>query len=76
MSKARHGPRPLRSMSCPDGLPGLKNLDLLRTALANVLYSFATVVILECEAYQVWWTIEKSKQFIVLANILLAASRE
>ena len=58
MSKKRHGPRPLRSIRFPDGIPGLKHLDLLRTALANALYDFSTQIIFECEKYHVWWTIE------------------
>lgn len=58
MSKKRHGPRPLRSVVFPDGIPGLKRLDLLRTALANVLYDFSSKIIFECQKCNVWWTIE------------------
>ncbi len=36
-------------MLFPDRIPGVKNLDLRRTALANVLYAFGAAVILECE---------------------------
>ena len=58
MGRYKHGPKPLRNASNPDGKPGLKGLDLRRTALANLLYKFAFVVAAACNKYGTPWTVE------------------
>ena len=42
------GPVPLRSDSCPNGLPGLRWIDRARVSSANKLYLFVTQIALQC----------------------------
>ena len=41
-------PKPLRSLEQPDGISGLKGVDLVRVSAANVLYSFSAEVLELC----------------------------
>jgi hypothetical protein len=52
------GPKPLRSMRSPLGLPGLSGIDLIRTEAANGLYKFVALVMALCVALQVPFTVE------------------
>lgn len=48
LGKGKHGPRPLRSTTHPQGLPGLQGQDLARVEAANHIYRFVTEVCTHC----------------------------
>ena len=52
------GPRPLRSDSFPEGIPGLTQAESARVCKANSIYSFACCIIL-CVLLGVHWSIEQ-----------------
>lgn len=54
LSHKRHGPRPLRSISMPMGLRGLKAVDRERVRLANSLYSMTC----KLQSRGIGWSIE------------------
>ena len=57
-SPARLDPKPLRSLECPDGLPGLKTMDALRVEAANKLYKFVCGAVQELSRQRICWAIE------------------
>ena len=58
ISKTIHGPRPLRSLRWPDGLPNVKGTNLLRLRAANRLYAFMSKLIIKLDDRNITWTVE------------------
>ena len=58
ISKDRHGPPPLRSLSRPIGLFNLRGVQKLRVEAANRLYQWTVEMILQLHARGVDWSIE------------------
>lgn len=58
LSRKRHGPRPLRSISMPMGLRGLKAVDRERVRLANSLYSMTCKLVEILQSRGIGWSIE------------------
>ena len=58
ISKDRHGPPPLRSLSRPMGLFNLKGVQKLGVEAANRLYQWTVEMILQLHARGVDWSIE------------------
>ena len=53
------GPRPLRSDSFPEGMPGLTQAESARVCKANSIYSFECSCIILCVLLGVHWSIEQ-----------------
>ena len=55
------GPRPLRSIDAPDGLPGLSSTEMLRVGAANVLYEITAQVMDLCTAVGKFCVVENPR---------------
>ena len=58
-------PKPLRSESCPLGLPGLQGLDRARVESANAIYLWMVKLVLAADALGIWWSIEHPRRSLL-----------
>ena len=73
VSRASHGPPPLRSMEHPDGLPHLTGTNRTRVDQANRLYALVALIWRTCHARGIMVTVENPTRSLFLHTSFWAA---
>jgi hypothetical protein len=66
--KHKRGPPPLRSMSYPEGLPGLQGVNRTRVRQANKLYQFCREVMDVCNSLEILRIVENPESSLFWAT--------